>query len=185
MPRFSGLETLKQIRKTDPNIFVVMLTGQSSKDTAIEALKGQANDYIEKPFEVERLLTIIRKMLEGKNQAVVGRINKMDRVKIFLERNVDKKISLKQAAVEVCLSPKYLSRLFKEYTGVGFNEYRLQIKIQKAEGLLGSCTDTIEQLSIRLGYKNPESFIRIFQKRTGLTPTQYRLKQKDKRKIRL
>ena len=176
MPSLRGTEALKQIKKLSPDLAVIISTGQSSKDVAIEALKGHADDYIEKPFVVEKFLASVQRVLDSKNKSLTAHLNKMQRVKIFIERNFDKKISLEQAAQEVCLSPKYLSRIFKENTGFGFNDYRLKIKIQKSEDLLKKSSDTIERISIQLGYKNVESFIRMFEQFKGCTPTEYRRK---------
>jgi len=74
----------------------------------------------------------------------------------------------------VCLSPKYLSRVFKEKTGEDFNYYKLGIKISKAKELLTGTAKTVSEVSDKLGYRNAESFIRIFAKFTGKTPTGYR-----------
>lgn len=182
MPQMTGTEVLRQIKANYPHLSVIILTGQSSKDVAIEALKGRADDYIEKPFEVERFLSVIQKILESKRKTASGYINKMERVKIFLENNCDKKINLNHVAEEVCLSPKYLSRLFKENSGTGFNEYRLKIKIDKAKELLKTTDLTVNQIAIQLGYKNPESFIRMFEKLLGSTPTEFRVKNRDKKR---
>ncbi|MEI7998120.1 MAG: response regulator [Candidatus Omnitrophota bacterium] len=184
LPGLSGIEVLKQMKKIAPSLAVIILTGQSSKDVAIEALKGHADDYIEKPFQVEKLLNAVEKVLDLKFKKSTTHINKMERVKMFIERNVDKKIILKQVSEEVCLSVKYLSRLFKERIGVGFNEYRLKVKIQKAGEILKSTNYTVNQVAIQLGYKNPESFIRMFQKQMGCTPTQYRHKVIDQKRKR-
>ncbi|HLD87766.1 MAG TPA: AraC family transcriptional regulator, partial [Candidatus Omnitrophota bacterium] len=99
---------------------------------------------------------------------------KMERVKRFLERNTLRKVNLKDAAQEVCLSRKYLSRIFKERTGMGFNEYRLKLKMDKARDLLTRTDAPVDRLSHELGYKNMESFVRIFKKMVGATPTTYR-----------
>ncbi len=179
----SGTETLKQMRKIAPDLAVIILTGQGSKDMAIEALKGRADDFIEKPFNVERFLATVRRILDSKNQSMTAHVNKMERVKMFIERNFDKKIGLQHVADEAHLSAKYLSRLFKENTGVGFNEYRLKIKVQKAADVLKNTQCTVEQLAVQLGYKNPESFIRMFEKFMGCTPTQYRLKHNDPKSL--
>ncbi|MBI3601436.1 MAG: response regulator [Candidatus Omnitrophica bacterium] len=180
LPDLSGTEVLKRMREMAPDLSIIILTGQSSKDVAVDALKGHADDYIEKPFNVEKFLATIQKVLETKNQTPTAHVNKMERVKTFIERNFDKKINLKHAADQVCLSSKYLSRLFKKTTGSGFNDYRLKIKIQKATGLLRTTDCTVDQLANQLGYKNPESFIRMFEKLMGKTPTQYRLKHKGR-----
>jgi AraC-like DNA-binding protein len=83
-------------------------------------------------------------------------------------------MGLEEAARSVFLSPKYLSRAFKEQTGKGFNEYCLELKVQKARELLKETGLTVGQISDQLGYQNEESFIRTFKKLTGLRPTEYR-----------
>jgi YesN/AraC family two-component response regulator len=180
MPYMSGIEVLRQIKKIKPNLGIVILTGQSSKDIAIEALKAHADDYVEKPFDIDKFLSMVQKILDSKKRSATGYINKMDRIKMFIENNADKKISLHHVADEVALSSKYLSRLFKEKVGTGFNEYRLKIKIDKAGDLLKMSDSTIESIAVQVGYKNAESFIRMFEKIKGLTPTQYREKNRAK-----
>ena len=96
-------------------------------------------------------------------------------MKRFISRNVQKKLSLQSAADRVYLSPKYLSRIFKQETGIGFNEYVLTAKVDHAKKLLRSTGHNIDQIAEELGYRNTESFIRIFKKFTGTTPTQFRL----------
>jgi YesN/AraC family two-component response regulator len=77
-------------------------------------------------------------------------------------------------ANSVCLSPKYLSRFFKQETGENFNQYRLRVKVEKAKEFLKNTSNTIEQISDKMGYQNIESFIRVFKKFTNHTPTTYR-----------
>src|SRR3989338_2779539 len=63
MPGLRGTDVLKQMRQVNPNLGIVMLTGQSSKDAAIEAVKGHADDYIEKPLDMDYFLQTIEKIL--------------------------------------------------------------------------------------------------------------------------
>lgn len=178
MPGPDGTQILPLIKEMSPDLPVVILTAYSTKDTAIKALKGNADDYLEKPIDIDRTERIIRELILARGALdetfaddAEGRI---ERVKSFLGRNYHKKVSLEDAAELVCLSPKYLSRLFREKTGSGFSEYRLSLKIDKAKELLEESGATINQISYDLGYRNMESFIRIFKKFTGLTPTEYR-----------
>lgn len=122
---------------------------------------------------IERLLE--KKEVEG-DMDTGGVKGKIERVKRFAERNYHKKVSLRDAAAAVSLSPKYLSRLFKQTTGMGFMAYKLEIKIKKAKQLLRKTDYNIDQISYKMGYENPESFIRIFKKLAGYTPTEYREK---------
>lgn len=64
MPKMDGMETLKKIRETNPRIPVVMLTATNTVKTAVEAMKYGARDYLNKPFDVEELTSLIINTLE-------------------------------------------------------------------------------------------------------------------------
>jgi YesN/AraC family two-component response regulator len=171
---------LKEIKKIDPKIGIIMSTAYSSKDVAVAALKGHADDYVEKPLNVAKIKDSIERLLqvkEGRDDLSACDIaSKVDKVRRFTERNCDKKVSLKDAASAVCLSPKYLSRIFKEKMGVSFCHYKSELKIRKARELLAQTGYNISQISDKLGYQNVESFIRTFRKFAHCTPSDYRHK---------
>ncbi len=185
MPDSRGTELLKHIKENYPNIKVVILTGYSSKDVALDALRAKADEYIEKPIDIEQTEEIISSLLNKKikegQKSPYNTEGKIERVKNLLAKNFDKKISLKDAADFVALSPKYLSRVFEEVAGTGFNDYKLKIKTEKAKEMLKKGY-TVEQISDELGYQNPESFIRIFKKVTGKTPSRFRKAKNSKKK---
>lgn len=56
MPGLDGLETLLELKKIDPGIVVIMLTGHASVDSSIEGMRLGAFDYILKPCDIEELL---------------------------------------------------------------------------------------------------------------------------------
>jgi len=183
LPGQKGTKILKEIKETNPSLGVVIITGHSSKDSAIEALKAKADDYIEKPLNIQKTAEIIKVLLDKKgitsSLESIDIKDKIDRVKLFAEKNVDKKISLEEAAALIYLSPKYFSRVFKEISGVGFNDYKLDVKLKKAKELLSASGYNIDEIAYKIGYENPESFIRIFKKNTSFTPTEYRNKIKN------
>ena len=92
MPDLTGLEFLPVIRKTDPTVFVIMITAYASLETAIEALKKGAYDYIRKPFRPHELYhsvdkAIARRRIEVENkrllqdlQAKVKELSTLNRV---------------------------------------------------------------------------------------------------------
>src|SRR5579875_3921293 len=55
MPRLDGLQLLQRVRQLYGELPVLVLTGQGSKEAAIECLRLRANDYIEKPIRAEEL----------------------------------------------------------------------------------------------------------------------------------
>jgi signal transduction histidine kinase len=60
MPGMNGIEGLREIRRIDPYVSVIMLTGYSALETARDAIRLGANDYLRKPFEVKEMEDIIR-----------------------------------------------------------------------------------------------------------------------------
>jgi CheY-like chemotaxis protein len=59
MPRQSGMELLKEVRSRWPRILVVMITGYATVDTAVEAMKVGAFDYVRKPFRLEQVQQVL------------------------------------------------------------------------------------------------------------------------------
>ena len=64
MPGISGMEVLEKIREIDPNIIAVVITGYATVESAVEAMKKGAYDFLPKPFTPEELRIIIRRGLE-------------------------------------------------------------------------------------------------------------------------
>ena len=58
-----GLEVLRRVKETHPNLDVIMVTGLAENDTVVEAKKLGACDYISKPFEPEELKLIVQRTL--------------------------------------------------------------------------------------------------------------------------
>jgi len=62
MPEMGGIEALEEIRKTDKQIPIIIVTASSTRDAAIEAIAKGANEYVLKPFEWQELKDKIEKV---------------------------------------------------------------------------------------------------------------------------
>jgi two-component system nitrogen regulation response regulator NtrX len=69
MARMDGLEALTRIREHDPNAVVVMISGHGTIDTAVEATRRGAYDFLEKPLDTDRLLLVLRNALQQQGLA--------------------------------------------------------------------------------------------------------------------
>ena len=176
MPGQFGTDTLKKIKKNWPDLKIVMLTGCSTETIVIESLKGRADDYLVKPIDIEKTRSVIKRLILEKESDIdaIDMKSKIERVKRFIEKNAFKKIMLKDAASSIFLSPKYMSKVFKENTGVNFNTYKTKIKLDLAKGLLKDTAYNVCQIADKLGYINTETFIRQFKKFMGKAPAQFR-----------
>ena len=66
MPGLDGIEVLKTVKKIQPQALVIIITAYASVESAIEAMKMGAYDYVQKPFKHEELLLTVRRALEHK-----------------------------------------------------------------------------------------------------------------------
>src|SRR6476661_5124660 len=64
MPKMGGLDLLKEVARTHPETLTVIMTGFGTVETAIDAMKRGAYDYILKPFKVEEIVHIVQRGLE-------------------------------------------------------------------------------------------------------------------------
>lgn len=66
MPGLDGLDVLERIRSTDPTAVIIMISGHGTIDTAVEATRKGAYDFLEKPLDTDRLLVTLTRALELK-----------------------------------------------------------------------------------------------------------------------
>src|SRR5271168_2877002 len=72
MPGMDGLELLKHVKRERPLLPVIIMTGHGDVPLAVEAMKLGANDFIEKPFEDQRLIDIIRAAMTSATDVLKG-----------------------------------------------------------------------------------------------------------------
>jgi DNA-binding NtrC family response regulator len=92
MPGIDGLRVLQEIRKTRPDLQVVMISGQATIDAAMTAARAGAFDFIEKPLDRERLLLTVRNAVK---QAELARENRE------LEGQIDRRYEILGESPEV------------------------------------------------------------------------------------
>lgn len=93
--------------------------------------------------------------------------------KAYLEERVEGTVSMPMLAAELHVSPRHLSRIFRRATGMSPHEYYLQLKMRRAQQLLG--TDlSLKAIANQLGFESQFHFSRSFKKHFGLPPSQWR-----------
>ncbi|MFN3820841.1 MAG: sigma-54-dependent transcriptional regulator [bacterium] len=79
LPGMNGLEVLEGIRQRDPDVVVLFMTAYGTVETAVEAMKKGAYDYINKPFVFEEVAQLLEKGLEKQRLSTeVGRLRRME-----------------------------------------------------------------------------------------------------------
>ena len=92
----------------------------------------------------------------------------------YIERHLDQKILISEMAKEIGLSRNYLSNCFKSVMHETLKDYLTRIRMEKAERLLTTTTDTIGEVAAAVGYKDALAFSKVFHKKYQISPTAYR-----------
>ena len=103
---------------------------------------------------------------------------KVQEVVDYLQANPETRESLEELARRFYISRSWLSRIFREVTGLSVVEYTNIVRVRKAGKLLNSGDYSITEISEILGFESITYFERVFRRYTGCTPLKYR---KEKR----
>lgn len=69
IPGIDGMQTLKAIKRIDPQCSVIMMSGHGTIETAVKAIKLGATDYLEKPLNLEDVLHLVQKAISNRSEA--------------------------------------------------------------------------------------------------------------------
>lgn len=97
-----------------------------------------------------------------------------ERVRDYLNRNLDRDVSLNELSNSIHISKYYICRQFKQVFGVSPIQYHLDSRIGRAKLLLATTSSTIGDIAEMVGFQNVYSFSRAFKKRENVSPSVYR-----------
>ena len=82
LPRMGGIDVLKEIKETYPEIEVIIISGHANIDIAVKAVKLGAFDFLEKPLSLDKMLTLVKNALTVEN---LKKENKQLKNSLFME----------------------------------------------------------------------------------------------------
>lgn len=117
---------------------------------------------------LEKYLNAVRKHNNVKNHQIVSK------VKDFIRNNYHKNLTLEEISNEVFLSPYYVSRVFKEDQKLTIMDYLTKVRLEEAKKLLRNPRYNIDDIAEKLGYSDPSYFSKVFRRKEGMSPSQFR-----------
>lgn len=181
MPEISGLELIARIRERDKKTAIIILSGYSNFQFAQRAIELGVSRYLTKPTNPRELICVLEeteKKLGGKQEKEEdsGKIPNLfvQKAADYIKLNYSEKISIKEMAEQLYLSPNYLSELFKKHTGKTISEYLTDYRLEKACQLLDHAEYRVGDVSGMVGIHDGRYFSNMFKKKYGMTPTEYR-----------
>ena len=185
MPGGSGLELIRRIRELYPDVICIFYTAHPDFSYCQEALKMNAADYLVKPVAYHDMEAAIQKALgiveEQKDindlKNIWGDVVRKEKsasavetVKNIIACSLASEISRDELAEAVYMSPDYLTRIFKKETGMSISDYIIDKRLSLARKLLEETDFSIVEISQKTGFSYSSYFVRLFQKKTGMTP---------------
>jgi AraC-like DNA-binding protein len=92
----------------------------------------------------------------------------------FIDRNFQRKLTLRSVADRIAFHPNYLCRRFREELGMSFSEYLVRVRLKQAIGGLIYTDDPIKAVAFRAGFAGPERFARVFRSWLQCSPRAFR-----------
>lgn len=92
----------------------------------------------------------------------------------YIARRYTSDLALSEVADHYHLSESHTSRLIKEHLGISFKDYLIQLRMRQAKTLLRETDQKVADIADMVGYKNVNTFIRVFKAATGKTPGKFR-----------
>ncbi|MGG1514592.1 AraC family transcriptional regulator [Paenibacillus oryzisoli] len=123
---------------------------------------------------VRAVRAVGKDVLDTHKQPIHRNTGLSEQAMAWLERHYQEDFSLSRLAVQLHVSPFYLSRLFKQDTGNTIQEYVTAKRLREACLLLQHTDHSITYIAERVGLTSASYFIHAFKKHIGLTPLQYR-----------
>jgi two-component system response regulator YesN len=122
---------------------------------------------------VEKIGNTLRTLLNRKPSEHAGIIEKAKR---YIMDNLERHISLQDIADHVCISPGYLSTVFKKEYNQNLMDHINMIKMERACELICQRKYRIYEVSYKVGFNNAYYFTRVFRRHIGLSPSEYQKK---------
>ncbi|WP_453990078.1 response regulator transcription factor [Bacillus nitroreducens] len=187
MPEMDGIELTKYIYEKELPIQVIIMSGYEEFSYAQKAMKYNAKGYILKPIDTDELMNAIDRILKDLPPHENEDTNTNDDPTTYHERlvlsaqsyiltNLGKPLTLKEIANRLHLTDHYFGQVFKSVTGETFLTYLTRVRMEKARELVKNPNLKIYEIGTLVGYKDPKSFTKTFQKIYQMTPNEYRKK---------
>ena len=200
MPGMNGLEFTRRVKcnRHTMHIPLILLSAKTSNAERVEGIEAGADAYIGKPFSLNYLRAVAKRLLENKirlkeyyntsasafefnNGKLIHREDKdyLDKITEFIDAHIeDSELSPDHLAAHMKISVRNLYRKFKEMGWLPPNDFIKNHRISYAAKLLQTTSYTVQEIIYRSGFTNRSHFYKEFDKRFHTTPKDYRNRNK-------
>lgn len=194
MPEMDGYEFCEYLRSDHrySNIPVILLTAKTAVEDKIKGLKYGADDYIEKPFSLDLLMTKISSVISNRQKikefyrglpvvhpSRISKITKSEsdfitKMKAELEAHLsDADYNLVRFTEDMYMSQSSFYRKVKALTGLSPNDFVKEFRLQRAAEMLSGGGYLASEVYRKVGFSSVSYFSQCFKKKYGVSPVKY------------
>ena len=167
------LDTLMQLPSTKQ-------IGKILKDLYLEYISTNAKRGESMDLLLRLLFVKLNELAayQPQDTKIYGYYDSLLSLRSLIYRHPEEKWTVARLSRQVNLSPSHFQRLYRQTFGTTCIADVISCKLQYAKTSLIATSDTIRDIAVQCGYENEEHFMRQFKQSAGMTPTQYRLRNR-------
>lgn len=187
MPLKDGIEVMQAAKNAGLDPVIIILSGYDEFKYAQQAIRYGAKEYLLKPLRASDILECLDKMAD-KYIGAVEDDNSVDEAeqtnyfiqaaKEYITEHCTENISLADVAEAAGISSGYLSTMFTQYEKCNFVDYLNKVRIEMACRYLEQKNLKNYEIAYKTGFRDEKYFSKVFKKIKGVTPREYRNKNK-------
>ena len=172
MPKLDALNILKNVQRDGIETDIIILTGFATVESAVLAMRRGARDFLQKPFKTEELLTIVRRLLDARYPSTR---TLAQRLEVYVKDHAyDPGLRIDDLCGHFNISPRYVSKLFREHLGTSFKRSVAEHRVHRAKQLIESGDEPLYSVADKCGFRNYRQLTSTFKKMEGMLPRTYR-----------
>lgn len=198
MPIMDGISLASALRALSKDVKIVFVSSCADFEIAQKALLMHVSGYLLKDFEESQFDDVMKQVLRelreaGRNKKIGKDIvaeepnnnlkmpkDYVGRMKQFIHENYMEDISMADVSSSVFLSSSYANLKFTQKCGCSIFEYISECRMTEAKRLLKETDESITRIAELVGYTTKTNFYLAFKKREGISPKDYRKKERGK-----
>jgi len=144
-------------------------------NNAIQELQLRQQDFLEMSILIlKQLCLLLNRTREEQKNHYYNRQKDISASVLYIHENYKAPIVIRELAEKYHMTYNWFIRCFKDFTGSSPQSYLTDIRIEKAKDLLSHRSFQIGEIAELVGYSDPLYFSRIFKKKTGCSPKEYK-----------
>jgi len=187
MPLKNGIDVMREADKAALHPITIILSGYDEFKYAQQAIKYGAKEYLLKPARAADILACLNRLADeyfGKEpcrteEDIQEQTNHfIKEAQEYIAEHFSENLTLGDVAEYLGISGGYLSTLFMQELGCGFVEYLQDIRIERACNYLEQNYLKTYEIAYKVGFRDEKYFSKVFKKIKGMSPKEYRTKNK-------